>query len=136
MPTGGVRGTPIAWAQSGIRSDSAAFLVTGAAPVILHLATFVWRDGVTTKDIEPFMDALAELPGQIPELRKFVFGPDLNLREGNGDFGVWAALDGPDAFAAYVANEPHQRAVRDLAMPFAERRTAVQIDAGDLELGL
>lgn len=100
------------------------------------MATFVWRAGVTTEDVEPFMDALAELPAQIPELRRFVFGPDLGLREGNGDFGVWAVLDGPEAFAAYVANESHQRAVRDLAMPFAERRTAVQIDAGDIDLGL
>jgi hypothetical protein len=102
--------------------------------MIMHLATFVWRDGVTAEQVEPFSAALATLPAQIPQLRRYVYGRDLGLRPGNGDFGVCALVDDRAGLLAYLDHPEHQRAVRELALPFAERRTAVQIDAGDLEL--
>ncbi|MGZ4431455.1 MAG: Dabb family protein [Gaiellales bacterium] len=71
-----------------------------------------------------------ELPGLIPELRRYAFGPDAGLREGNADFAVVAEVDDEDAWRRYSEHPAHQRVLSDWIGPVLEERSAVQLRRG------
>jgi len=96
--------------------------------VILHLATFSWRPDVTNDDVVAVIEALSSLPGQIPELLSYRFGPDLGLREGNASFAVAAVLQGPEELPAYLDHPEHARIVEEFIAPLTAARQAVQIE--------
>ncbi|CAN5302699.1 Dabb family protein [soil metagenome] len=96
--------------------------------MILHLATFSWRPDVTNDDVVAVIEALSSLPGQIPELLSYRFGPDLGLREGNASFAVAAVLQGPEELPAYLDHPEHARIVEEFIAPLTAARQAVQIE--------
>src|SRR5690606_41723733 len=69
--------------------------------------------------------ALSRLPGLIPALRGYTFGPDLGISEGNSDFAVVADVDDADGFVAYRDHPDHQAAL-GLIKPLLAGRPAVQ----------
>ncbi len=58
--------------------------------VLTHVALFTWKSGTTDEQILELSAGLAALPGLIPEIKRYRFGPDAGLAEGNVDFGVVA----------------------------------------------
>lgn len=96
--------------------------------VLMHLATFTWRDTVTNDDVLAVVEGLTSLPGQIPELLSYNFGPDLGLRDGNADFAVAAVLDSSEALLAYLEHPAHVRVLTELMAPLMATRQAVQIE--------
>ncbi|MDQ4037855.1 MAG: Dabb family protein [Actinomycetota bacterium] len=94
----------------------------------MHLATFTWRPNATNDDVVAVIEALTSLPGQIPELLSYRFGPDLGLREGNADFAVAAVLESPQTLPAYLDNPEHLRIVQEFIGPLIATRQAVQIE--------
>ena len=71
-------------------------------------------------------DALAGLPGKIPELRAYHFGTDARINVGNYDFVVTADFDDEAGYLAY-RDHPEHRAVADtLIVPHITDRAAVQ----------
>lgn len=96
--------------------------------VLMHLATFSWRDAVTNDDVLAVIEGLTSLPGQIPELLSYNFGPDLGLRDGNADFAVAAVLDSPEALLTYLEHPAHVRVLAELIAPLVATRQAVQIE--------
>ena len=73
------------------------------------------------------MEALAELPDRIPEIRRYAFGADLGLAEGNYDFAVVGDFDDEDAYRRYAAHPEHQRVIAERIRPLIDSRVAVQI---------
>ncbi|MFW5416852.1 Dabb family protein [Nocardiopsis sp. CNT-189] len=92
---------------------------------IRHIALFSWNSEATPERVAEIEGALSRLPGLIPALRGYSFGPDLGISEGNFDFAVVADVDDADGFAAYRDHPDHQ-AVLGLVKPLLAARAAVQ----------
>lgn len=93
--------------------------------MIVHVVTFTWREDAPADIAEQVSAALATLPGQIPELRAYRFGPDLGLG-GNTDYAVVAEFDDVDGWRAYDQQPEHVRIKTELILPAAAARAAAQ----------
>ncbi|HET9728398.1 MAG TPA: Dabb family protein [Acidimicrobiia bacterium] len=77
-------------------------------------------------DLDALEAALAQLPGQVPQLRAYAFGRDVGIDTGNGTFAVVADVDDEAAYAAYRDHPAHQRVLAELIRPHLVARAAVQ----------
>ena len=98
--------------------------------MLRHVAVFTWKPGTTEDDTARLTRGLAALPGQIPEIRAYVFGPDAGLGTGNADFAVVADFDDAEAYARYAAHPAHQTLLADLLRPILAERHSVQVEMG------
>lgn len=96
--------------------------------MILHVVIFTWKDGVTRDQVAAFsaaVDALGETVGLFQSLQH---GPDLAMREGNGDYVLIATFDTKDAWRAYQSHPAHLAFVANFVRPLQHHRTATQIE--------
>jgi stress responsive alpha/beta barrel protein len=94
---------------------------------LTHVALFTWKAGTTEQDVDLLCQGLAALPGLIPEIRAYRFGPDAGLNAGNAEFGIVAEFDDVDAYRVYAAHPAHRDVLDRLVAPIVDRRTAVQL---------
>jgi hypothetical protein len=74
-------------------------------------------------------EILAELRAmQIPGLTRLWAGSDLDLREGNWDYGIVADLADEEAYRRYDADAEHNR-IRAELRPLVEQIARAQIEA-------
>jgi hypothetical protein len=99
-------------------------------PVIRHVVCLTWVPDASETDIAAVGAALAELPGLIPEIRRYALGADLGLVDGNADFGIVADFDDRDAWRRYQRHPAHEAVLRDQIRPILAARAAVQLDLG------
>ena len=97
--------------------------------MLTHIALFTWKSEVTDAQIQAMCDGLATLPGLIPEIRNYRFGPDAGLTDGNAAFAVVADVDDAAAYRIYAAHPAHRDVIDRLVAPLVERRTAVQLES-------
>ncbi len=95
--------------------------------MILHLATFRWKDDVTTDDVAALTEKLLEMAAAIPELRSYQCGESLRLRPGGADYGVAAIVDDAAGLDAYLDSEAHQAVYDELLGRMIAERAAVQL---------
>jgi hypothetical protein len=97
--------------------------------VIRHVALFRWTPESTEEQRSAVVPALAELPGLIPELKEFRFGPDAGIDPGrNHDFAVVADVDSPDDYRIYADHPAHVRVITEVVRPILAERVAVQYE--------
>ncbi len=94
--------------------------------MLRHVAIFTFASETTPAQVRALMDGLAQLPGQIPEIRDYHFGPDAGLRPGTADFAVVADFDDADAYRRYAEHPAHQELLTALLEPIAAERRSVQ----------
>jgi len=75
--------------------------------MILHIASFSWRDDVTPEDVTALTEALNVMAAAIPELRSYVCGPNLHLRPGGADYAVAAIVDDAEGLTSYLESPAH-----------------------------
>jgi hypothetical protein len=99
--------------------------------MVLHLAVFRWRPGVTDDDVEALAEDLLAFRQQLgPLLVGYHFGPDLGLRPGNGDYAVAALVGSAGDIALYLDHPAHKDLFARRLGAMTEARLAVQIDVG------
>ena len=100
--------------------------------MILHLATFRWKDDVTPADVRDLTAALEAMAAGIPELRSYRCGESLRLRPAGADFGVAAIVDDEAGLSAYLDSAAHADVYERLLGRMIAERGAVQLplDAG------
>lgn len=96
--------------------------------MIKHVVTFAWKDEVTDAEVAEVLAMLRSLPGKIPGLTDYVFGPGLGLTDGAGDFAIIATLPDAEALHAYLEHPEHVPVGQHLR-GLAANRIAVQIAA-------
>ena len=96
--------------------------------MVRHCVLFRFTDATTADDVERISAAAAELPGQVPSIRAYTFGPDLRLGEGSWDFAIVGDFDDADGWAAYDHHPDHLRFRSDVIGPHVADRAAVRID--------
>jgi len=98
--------------------------------VILHIATFRWRDDVTEEDVAELTTKLRDMAAGIPELRSYECGESLRLRPGGADFGVAAIVDDEAGLSAYLDSEAHAGVYERLLGRMIAERAAAQLPVG------
>ena len=96
---------------------------------VTHLAVFTWKAGTSDAQVQMLQDALATLPGLIPEIRSYRSGADAGLAAGNDRFGLVAEFDDLDGYRRYAADPRHRDIIERLLLPILETRHAVQLVA-------
>jgi quinol monooxygenase YgiN len=96
--------------------------------VIRHVVMFRFAEDAPDDIAEQFRAALATLPGIVPGILRYEFGPDAGINQGNHDFVVVADFDDRAAYLAYRDHPEHQRLIRELFAPAASARAAVQYE--------
>ncbi|MGP3534834.1 Dabb family protein [Microbacterium sp. RD1] len=96
--------------------------------MILHIATFRWKEHVGPADVDALTQALHEMAAQIPEIRSYSAGANLHLRPGGSDFGVAALMDDKAGLDTYLDHPLHQEVYASLLGNMLAERSAVQLE--------
>ena len=96
-----------------------------------HVVTFRWNSESSPEHVAALEEALSELPGILPDLRRYAYGTDAGINEGNYDFAVVAEFDNSDGYLAYRDNDEHHRIIQTFIAPYLDSRTVVQFDFND-----
>jgi hypothetical protein len=99
--------------------------------MILHLASFRWKDDVTPDDVAALTEALRAMAASIPELRSYLCGENLRLRPGGADYGVAAIVDDEAGLSAYLDSAVHEEVYEKHLGRMIAERSAVQLPVGD-----
>jgi hypothetical protein len=94
--------------------------------MIRHVVAFRFNADADTEAREKLVAGLEALPGQVEDIRRYEFGPDAGLAEGNFDFVVVADFEDEAAYGRYAAHPAHVALIRDRIRPFISERVAVQ----------
>ena len=95
--------------------------------MILHIATFRWKDEVTEADIAALTSALTEMAAGIPEIRSYSAGTNLHLRPGGTDYGVAAIVDDAAGLDTYLDHPDHKAVYEKYLGWMLAERAAVQL---------
>lgn len=98
--------------------------------MILHIASFRWKDEVTPENVSDLTDALRSMAAGIPELRSYVCGENLRLRPG-ADYGVAAIVEDEAALDAYLDSPAHKAVYEQYLGWMIAERSAAQLPVGD-----
>lgn len=71
-------------------------------------------------------EGLTRLPHVIPQIKRYEFGPDLGLGDGNPDAALVADFDSEDDWRSYNSHPAHQVVVNELLAPIASEAIRVQ----------
>lgn len=96
--------------------------------MILHVVIFKWQEGVTPEQVRALRSALDALGKTVGLMRSLQHGPDLALREGNGDYGLVATFDDAEAWRTYQSHPAHTAFVTNYVKPIQKSRTAIQVE--------
>jgi hypothetical protein len=95
--------------------------------VFRHVVLFRWKPGTDPAALTALERALAELPGQVPEIESYRFGRDAGLTAGNFDFAIVAEFADEAAWRRYVDHPAHQKLVAERVRPIVLERAAAQV---------
>ncbi len=96
--------------------------------MVRHVVVFNWRAEASEEAVEALADGLAALPGQVPDILAYTFGPDLGLADDHPDYGLVADFTDVEAFRRYAQHPAHRRLIDDLLKPIVASRHAIQIE--------
>ena len=96
--------------------------------MVRHVVLLTFVEGTSPAEVAAIAEALRGLPSQIPELRSYVVGVDLDLADDNADLVVVADADDVDGYVAYRDHPEHQRIIAEMIRPILASRTAAQHD--------
>jgi hypothetical protein len=94
--------------------------------VLRHVVLFRWKPETRPEQLAALEQALAALPAQVPEIRRYVYGRDARLVEGNFDFAIVADFADAEAWRRYAAHPAHQELIAEQVRPIVAERAAVQ----------
>lgn len=97
---------------------------------IRHVSCLTFVEGATPQQRVAVLDALATLPGLVPEIRAYAFGPDLGLAGGNADLAIVADFADEEAYRRYAEHPAHLAVLTDHVRPILASRAAAQIRLG------
>ena len=103
------------------------WLVPYLGRMIRHVVVFRWLEGTTPEQIAALRAGLDGLPGAVPSILTYSYGPDLQLGEGRWDYAVVGDFADARGYQAYVDHPVHDAVRRDLIMPLVADRANVQI---------
>ena len=95
--------------------------------MIRHVSVLTFAEGVTDAQVQQLADAISVLPQRLA-IRRYQFGRDLGLSEGNASFGIVADFDSVDDYRAYRDDPEHGRIIAEILRPLITARTVMQYE--------
>jgi hypothetical protein len=95
--------------------------------VILHLAAFTWKQGVSADDVVALTADLRAMAGGIPELISYECGENLRLRPGGADYAVAAIVADQAGLDAYLDSAAHHAVYENHLSRMLDQRMAAQL---------
>ncbi len=92
--------------------------------MIRHVVMFTWKPEATEEQKAAVPAGLAELPGAIPQIRRYEYGPGIN--PGNKDFVLVADFDDHEDFVTYRDHPAHRAFIDRCVAPIAADLARVQ----------
>ncbi len=96
--------------------------------MIRHVVLFRWKEGTAEEAKQAVRDGLADLANTIAGVRRYEYGDDAGLVEGNFDFAVVADFDDANGYTVYAQHSLHQALIRERIAPHLAERVAVQYE--------
>ena len=94
--------------------------------MVTHIVIFTWVAGTTVEQVSKVGQALDQLAEQLSGLATISHGPDLQFRDGNGDYALVATFSDRAGWDAYQSDARHKAVVRDFVAPIQAGRLTVQ----------
>ena len=91
-----------------------------------HVVMFRWTDAVDAGHIAKVAAWLDELPGAIPEIKRYQHGPDAGINTGNFDYVVVGEFADVDGYLVYRDHPFHRELIQTLIRDFISDRAATQ----------
>lgn len=91
-----------------------------------HTLVINFTDEATEEQKGALFDGLAKMPQVMEFIRRYEFGPDLGLREGNSSAALVADFDSEEDWREYSAHPDHLELVNNLFRPIVSSVTRVQ----------
>lgn len=91
-----------------------------------HVVMFTWKPGTTSADIDNVQQQLQTLPPAIPEIQRYLHGPDAKVNQGNYDYVVVGDFRSVEDYLAYRDHPVHQQLIANVLAPLIATRAAVQ----------
>jgi hypothetical protein len=95
-----------------------------------HTVLIRFKPETTEEQIQAVLDGLGTMPEKIGLIRRYEFGRDLGIMEGNPHLALVADFDSADDWKAYQDHPDHQALVRGTISPILESMTRVQYEVG------
>lgn len=95
--------------------------------LVLHLALFTWREGVTDEQVAGLTADLEVMAASIEEIVQYSCGPNLGITPSTADFVVAAAVVDAAGLAAYLSHPLHRAAQETWLDHMVASRVAAQL---------
>jgi hypothetical protein len=96
--------------------------------MICHVVLLHWNQECTAAAVQAVTDGLAALPGQIPQIRSYHFGPDLQVGDRNADYVLVADFESEADFRTYVDHPAHVALMKNLTGPILASFSSAQFE--------
>ena len=75
--------------------------------MLKHVVIIKFKAGVGEAEVKDLEGRFAALPGRIPEIREYIFGPDVVRSERSYDFALVSAFEDVDSLKRYQVHPDH-----------------------------
>ena len=75
--------------------------------MLKHVVVLKFKPGTHDSDITDIEKGLASLPARIPEIKRYIFGPDILRSERSYDFALVSEFEDQDAMDRYQTHPYH-----------------------------
>ena len=96
--------------------------------MICHVVLLDWNEACTDAAVQEVTDGLAALPGRIPQIRSYHFGPDLQVNDRNADYVLVANFENEADFRTYVDHPAHVALMKNLTGPILASFSSAQFE--------
>ena len=99
--------------------------------MIRHIVLLKFLPDATADQVDAVVRGLRALPAEIPEIRAYECGTDLDFTDGTFDLGITALFDDHAGWQAYQDHPAHQAVIHDLIGPIRADRAGVQFEVAE-----
>lgn len=96
-----------------------------------HIVLLTLKDDTTEAQRRQLLDGLATLPASIPTIRRYSYGVDAGINDGNSHIVAVGDFDDVEGYLVYRDHPAHRQVVERHILPVLASRAAVQYDLGD-----
>ena len=96
--------------------------------MIRHVVLLKWKENTSQEAIRAVTEAFTSLPGLIPEIRSYQFGPDLGIYAGNADYVLVADFENQQDFETYSVHEHHIALMKTVSLPIMASFSSAQFE--------
>jgi len=96
--------------------------------MIRHVVLLSWNEKCTDDSVQAVTDGLAALPGKIPEIRSYQFGPDVQIDRRNADYALIADFENEADYQIYVKHPAHIEFLKNVSGPILDSFSAARFE--------